>query len=102
MTNEEILEAIGNLTVLELSELGLEVVGEDLDGRKFGVYAVLLILRPCYVRIVARYARDAVEDASPVGGAHLGDVGDVPLLHDVVTVGTDPGLGEEGIELRQG
>ena len=87
---------LGGLHVLlELRQLRLELTQDDLDHRQVLLCLGLLGLCLGDVGIVTGDACDAVYDAPPVDVTHLGDVGDISLLHHVVTVSADPGPGQE-------
>ena len=94
---------LGLLTVLlECTDLPLLLGTDDVYALQIGGRLGPLPLRLVYVRIETGDAGYPVQDASPLDVAHLDDVRDVPLLHDVVPVGAYPRLGEEGVELGEG
>src|SRR5213594_3425032 len=86
---------------LELSDLFVDLVEDDPDALEvlFRLAALAFRLRDVVVEL--RDPRDVVEDASAFDGGHRDDLLDVPLLHEVVAFRRDPGVGEEGVELRQ-
>ena len=93
---------LGRLAVLlQLLDVVHQSFDDDVDPLQIGPCLRLLLLGLAYIRIETGDTGYAVEDAPPLGVAHLDDVRDISLLHEVVSFRTDPCLGEEVIELRE-
>ena len=84
---------------LQLGDLCRELLGDYGDAVQ--VRLGLGPLRTCLVDvgIEAGDTGYRIEDAAPLVVTHLDDTGDVTLLDQVVSVGTDPGLRQKAVEL---
>src|SRR5216117_3575054 len=87
---------------LELFDLFIDLIEDDADPFEVLLGLLPLPFRLADVVVEFRDPRDIVEDPPAFDRGHRDDPLDVPLLDQVVAFRGDPGVGQEGVELREG
>ena len=88
--------------LVQLPDLVGQLLHDDADPLEIGLGLGPLDPGLVYVGVEARDPGDPVDDPAPLQIPHLDDAGDVPLLHEIVSVRGDARLGEQRIELGHG
>src|SRR5207245_2507867 len=79
-----------------------DLIEDDSDALEVLLRLPALAFRLRDVVVELRNPGDVVEDAPAFDGGHRDDLLEVPLLHEVVALRRDPGVGQEGVELGEG